>query len=113
MKNLFALIIAVGILLGGCTGDPQPKNIILEAEDIVWNPPLIEAEVGQEITLSINNTGALDHNFVSKQMGFDILVSPGETQSLTFVVNEPGSIEFICDIPGHEEAGMVGEIVVD
>ena len=112
MKKTLLLLIALTIALSACGGPPPPKEITLLAEDIVWNPPLIEAEPGQELVLTVRNDGALDHNFVSPELGFDVLVSPGETEVISFVVTEAGTIDFICDIPGHEEAGMVGQIIV-
>ncbi len=113
MKKVLWIVLVFGLLsLVACSSTPKPKQVFLSAQDIVWDPPLIEAQVGQELTLTIRNDGALDHNFVSDELGLDILISPGTSETVTFVVTEPGKLEFICNIPGHEEAGMVGEIVV-
>jgi uncharacterized cupredoxin-like copper-binding protein len=39
-------------------------------------------------------------------------VSPGETVTIQFIVLETGTFKFICSVPGHEVAGMVGELTV-
>ncbi len=114
MKKLRLLGIALlfTFVLIACRSAPEAKVVTLIAEDIVWYPPLIEVQVGQEIQLTIRNNGALDHNFVSDDLGINEMLSPGESQTLSFVLTEVGSLIFICSIPGHEEAGMAGEIVV-
>ena len=37
---------------------------------------------------------------------------PGSAGAIEFTPAAPGRYQFICTIPGHEEAGMVGELVV-
>jgi uncharacterized cupredoxin-like copper-binding protein len=49
---------------------------------------------------------------VIDELGVDILLAPGDTEVVSVTVDHAGTIQYICSIPGHEEAGMVGEIVV-
>ena len=58
------------------------------------------------------NDGALDHSFVSNELEINVHLSPGEIETFSFILNEVGNYDFICAIPGHEDAGMVGEIVI-
>jgi plastocyanin len=109
---LLSLIPVMVLFLAGCASKPKTKTLTIVAEDILWNPSQFEAEVGQEVQITLRNDGALDHNFVSEEMEINILLSPGEVQIVSFVVSEAGTLSYICNIPGHEEAGMVGEIVV-
>mgnify|MGYP005856393563 CR=1 FL=1 len=37
---------------------------------------------------------------------------PGSAGAIEFTPTAPGRYQFICTIPGHKEAGMVGEMVV-
>lgn len=39
-----------------------------------------------------------------------VLVEPGETRELVWRFSEPTDLEFACNVPGHYEAGMKGEI---
>ena len=41
-----------------------------------------------------------------------VLVEPGETKELVWHFHKPTMVEFACNIPGHYEAGMVGELEV-
>lgn len=39
-----------------------------------------------------------------------VLVEPGKTKELTWTFTEATDLEFACNIPGHYESGMVGNI---
>lgn len=111
-KLTWILLLVFGLIMMACQSTPKTKLVTLIAEDIHWEPALIEAEIGQEIQLTIRNDGALDHSFVSDDFEINLLLSPGEVETLSFVVSEAGTFSFICSIPGHEEAGMSGQIIV-
>jgi uncharacterized cupredoxin-like copper-binding protein len=108
---LFAFLTAA-LLLANCgPGAPPELQVDLDARDIEWNITTIETKVGQKVTIRLENVGALDHNLVIEDFGIDTEVSPGDIQVISFIVDAAGNYDFICDIPGHAEAGMVGQIV--
>jgi uncharacterized cupredoxin-like copper-binding protein len=112
--NSLVLAITFAALLAACAASPSTLAVTLQAEDILWNVEAIQARVGQPIEITVRNDGALDHNFVIEELDIDVLLSPGDIEVIpAFTINEPGTIEYICNIPGHEEAGMVGEIIVN
>jgi len=39
-----------------------------------------------------------------------VLVEPGKTKELVWKFSRPADLEFACNIPGHSESGMVGDI---
>ncbi len=39
-----------------------------------------------------------------------VLIEPGQTQELVWTFPEGGTLQFACNVPGHSEAGMQGEI---
>jgi uncharacterized cupredoxin-like copper-binding protein len=108
---LFALLCFAALLVG-CSQEPTVRQITLVAEDIAWSQNIIEAQVGDTIQLTIRNDGALDHDFVLEEYGIDIPLSPGQQETVTFVVTEAGTLDFICSVPGHLDAGMEGQIIV-
>jgi uncharacterized cupredoxin-like copper-binding protein len=41
------------------------------------------------------------------------MINAGEELSVTFETPGPGTYAFLCTFPGHYQAGMVGELVVE
>ncbi|MBU3259545.1 MULTISPECIES: cupredoxin domain-containing protein [Roseovarius] len=39
-----------------------------------------------------------------------VLLEPGETAEITWTFSEDSEMGFACNVPGHREAGMVGEV---
>ena len=39
-----------------------------------------------------------------------MLVEPGETKELIWKFSTAADLEFACTVPGHDQAGMVGDI---
>ena len=106
----FTSLVVLAILLAACS--VPTKKVTLVAEDILWNLETIEAKVNQPIEITIRNDGALDHDFVIAELDIDVLLSPGDVEVVEFTVDHAGTITYICNIPGHEEAGMVGQIII-
>jgi plastocyanin len=112
-KTLFLTLVLTAIL-AACAPTSSMLQVTLRAEDIMWNVEAIQARVGQPIEITVRNDGALDHNFVIEELGIDVLLSPGDIEVIpAFTFDEPGTINYICNIPGHEEAGMVGQIIIN
>lgn len=111
-KVCLALLAVLAAVLAGCASTPEPLHITLRAQDILWDMHEIHAKVNQPVELTIRNDGALDHDLVIEALGVDLLLSPGDVEIITFTIDHATTIEFICNIPGHEEAGMVGHIII-
>ncbi len=84
-------------------GDP----VVLTATEFEFSPDEVVAEPGT-YTGEFVNDGAIAHNLTfSGGESFDL--GPGETVEIDFVVPEDG-VTYVCNIAGHEDAGMVGEV---
>ncbi|UVM48384.1 plastocyanin/azurin family copper-binding protein [Pseudomonas sp. B21-015] len=55
--------------------------------------------------------GAMDHNMKHDDPN-SVLVEPGKTAELTWTFTKATNLEFACNIPGHYQAGMVGNLTV-
>jgi plastocyanin len=95
----------------------------VEAVDIGWVYNGQDTRSGQEVrvevapgaTISLPNAGASPHNFVVESLD-NVVVDMPVGQTVTYTVPAdapPGEYEFICNLPGHAPAGMVGVLVVD
>jgi len=131
LKKVFVFTLMFSIILSACggtggSGAPAAK-ISIEMTEFTFSPKEMTVFSGQEATLELKNSGAVEHDFTilkkgtvaktpfdrEKQAG-DILaefkLGSGKSDTFKFTLPEAGEYEIICNIPGHVEAGMVGKI---
>lgn len=65
-----------------------------------------------EVTLRVTNTGSIAHNVVAANGARTSDVAPGASEDLVVGSLAPGTYTIICDIPGHEAAGMTANLLV-
>ena len=103
---LFALVACGG-------GGSETVNVTIKAEDIKYSVTTIEAKVGQKVTVTLDNVGALEHNFIIPDLNVEMkMVAPSSKGTLSFTPTKAGEFEFNCNVAGHKEAGMVGKLIV-
>ncbi|MNC74234.1 Copper binding protein, plastocyanin/azurin family [compost metagenome] len=59
--------------------------------------------------------GAMGHDTKSGMKHDDpnsVLVEPGKTAELTWTFSKATRLEFACNVPGHYQAGMKGDLTV-
>ncbi len=114
------------LLLAACGGNDSnntgagsetvaPEAVTVEVgNELAFKPNAFTAQDGQELAVTMQNTGALEHNWVwNDEEGEPFLhTQAGETDDGSRTFTEPGVYGFYCNIPGHREAGMVGEVTV-
>ncbi|MBV8085009.1 MAG: cupredoxin domain-containing protein [Chloroflexi bacterium] len=99
----------------GSTTETGGAATVQATDSLQWNPNTIMAKAGDKVTLTIQNTGNTAHTFISPGLGVptqqDVPIQKSSTVTFT-VPSAPGAYQFWCNIPGHAEAGMVGEVIV-
>lgn len=83
-----------------------------EATEFGFSPARLEATVGEAVNIELSNEGALLHDLSIPELGFQIVAAPGEVAVGGLNVPDPGEYRFLCTVPGHSAAGMVGVLVV-
>ena len=108
---LFVLFIAASFFVRR-EGEPvvRPADISLEAENMAFSSEELVANAG-EITVHLDNHDLWWHTFTIDELGVDLQVPMGANQQLTFHA-PPGTYRYYCDIPGHDDIGMHGKLVV-
>jgi plastocyanin len=88
-------------------GAPAPVTMM----DNFFEPPCIA--VSSEQGVALTNAGNQDHNFTIQGTDLSFDVEPGEDEETDEVGDEvgAGTYKFFCRF--HEDAGMVGTIVVE
>lgn len=130
-------VFVLSFLLAACGGAATAqKDITLELTDFTFAPSSVTILADQPVTITLENKGLVEHDFViekapasmesMQENGSDMhhmqgdavdyavhaAVQAGGTASLELTVEEPGTYQFFCSVPGHKEAGMTGELIV-
>ena len=127
------ILAAALMLLAACAGAaPQPVGLNIDMKEYGFTPNILEFQVGQEVTLSLTNSGVLEHEILfgrevmmenNRPAGYqeDMFAAGGETPEVTqsampesapmahegfMVVLPPGAT---AEITFTMTEGMVGE----
>lgn len=92
----------------------KPTEIKISSTEFNYKPARIKVKEGQEVNLTLDNRlGAIEHDFVIKELGIHLLAKAGQETSQNLVFTNPGEFEFICTFPAHKDSGMVGKLTVE
>ncbi len=147
MKSISSLVIVIVLaaLLAACGGggessDSGPESITLDVvmNDIYYgdsptnadDPPTWTVSAGAEVTVNLQNNGALEHNWAIVKPGSEVPIPFIEAdhadiiqydtglnaaaETSTVVISDPlqpGEYQIICTVAGHYP-GMQGRLVV-
>lgn len=122
--------ILISLILTSCGGAASPTtDIDVTLIDFQFTPTSFTVPAGEEIMLTASNNGAVIHNFIIMELGYNVgnefddedlshvywqvEVSPGNSTETSFTApQETGEYEVVCSTPGHVQAGMVGTLNV-
>lgn len=127
---------------GSADNAAPPLDVTLIATDIAYDQEQIQIKAGQRLRVALQNDGALEHDFTIETLphspdvrinGFDaamlsesdhgdghmgmdldihLHVVQGDRGTIEFTPTSAGEYRFYCTVAGHEEAGMIGTLVV-
>jgi uncharacterized cupredoxin-like copper-binding protein len=134
-------IIALAALVAGCNGDGDggaagtgddaeagQTELTVTADEFSFDPADVTAAADTDVTITLVNTGALEHEWAVIEQGSEIsaesefsddivafeveAIDGGEEATETF--NLPaGTYQVICAIPGHFASGMEGSLTLE
>ncbi|MCH7588279.1 MAG: cupredoxin domain-containing protein [Chloroflexi bacterium] len=108
----FIFLLSMTVIITACAG-PKIRAIDLIGEDFRFLPETIRVNEGDTVQINFSNPDVVPHLIDLPAFNQHIALLPGGAFTLEFVADKPGSFQFVCSVPGHEEAGMVGIFVVD
>jgi uncharacterized cupredoxin-like copper-binding protein len=93
------------------------STIVVNSGEFMFEPKIVELRAGEPTRIELVNNGKVEHALlVAEPSGkgdwIHLHAQPGATDAGTFQIDAPGNYKLLCTIPGHTEAGMVGELVV-
>ncbi len=128
--RLLALVAALAMALAACSGGGTDDTadaggdapaadagaaVFVGNDSLQWASAPATAELADgQLEVTIECEGAVPHNIVFEGVDGDAVVAEcsGEDTGTGTLTAEPGTYTYYCAIPGHREAGMVGEITL-
>ncbi len=136
------LVILAAAMLAGVGSAPTPNvQSTLYAREIstsqygfgnapsaITSPgPTLTFKVGDVVNMTVVNVGQMPHNwaimptnqtgssplFSARIASGDIPIPPNQTMSTVFTVSKAGNFFYLCEVPGHLQLGMWGNVVVN
>jgi uncharacterized cupredoxin-like copper-binding protein len=129
-----AVLATIGLGLSGCGGGDDDKNeandspvvsattgvgvgtgstVEVMAKEFSFTPAKLTVKAGQPSTITLKNTGSIEHDLTVGDTGFKLSVNSGKTGQKELKLDKAGTYEFHCSVAGHKDAGMKGELTVE
>lgn len=90
------------------------KEVTVISTEFAFSPLSITVQAGDEVRLKLKNEGGARHDLEIEGLGVRTeRIDGGQTDTIEFTAPASGTYTFICSIPGHKEAGMVGSLKVE
>ena len=123
--------------LAGKPGDPTAVSRTIDVtmdDSMRFTPSRIAVKKGETVRFFVKNTGRLPHEMVigtrdeleahAEMMrktpdmphhaeANGTLLAPGQRGGLVWQFDQAGTVDFACLVPGHLEAGMIGQVEVN
>jgi uncharacterized cupredoxin-like copper-binding protein len=118
----------------GEPGNPKKPSRTIEVEmsEMAYTPARIEVKRGEQIRFVIRNVGTVDHEFLLATAKENLRhaeemknnphmeheepngarVAPKKSAEIIWKFTKAGTFDYSCLIPGHHDAGMVGQVLV-
>lgn len=89
------------------------SEVTIEGKEFLFTPSTSTVKTGV-ISITFENAGTMEHDLVFEDIDAATqTLSPGESETIEFIVEEPGTYTFYCSVSGHRLLGMEGELVVE
>jgi len=91
---------------------PQARTFRIDARQFAYSPSELKVNAGDTVTLQLVSNDVVHGLYVD---GYDVSVEadPGQTTTLTFTADKPGSFRFRCNVTcGAAHPFMIGKLNV-
>ena len=124
---VLTLLLIAG-LAAGC-GGPGPMRVEIRIHYSHYEPSAVSVPYGVPITFVIINEDPIDHEWLLGDAAFqqrhrtgtekkhgarpnELSIPPLREVETTLTFAKPGTLQYICHLPGHEAYGMVGTLTI-
>ena len=91
------------------------RTIHVELKEWSITPPVISVGLNESVAILVHNNGTTVHNFTIKNpynLRLPVILQVGDSAWLNFTADRATTSKDICEVGGHEQLGMVGELRV-
>ncbi len=88
------------------------RTIYMEASEYEFVPSTLRIVEGEAVRVIVKNTGKRAHEFKLPELGVETAVPQGKSVNITVRPGKAGRYKMVCNMPGHLERGMRGELIV-
>ena len=114
MYRVAWLILAALVFGTACGGSQGGAQINVQANEFKFEPASYTVNANQPVRVTMRNTGTVLHDWTvqGQDQQVHLEVQANQTGTTQFTPTKPGTYRVVCTQPGHEQAGMVGQLVV-
>ena len=128
---IVAVLAATLVAAAGCgrAAGGEPVTVQITIHYSQFEETALTVPHGVPVTIVLVNEDPIEHEWLIGESAFherhrsgteaqhgarpnEISLKPLETVRTTLVFDDPGSLLYICHLPGHEAYGMVGTLTV-
>ena len=130
MRPAGSLVAAVVLAAAVTACAPAPQTVTITIHYSAFDPAEISVRAGVPITFVLVNEDPIEHEWFIGDEGFhdghrtgthpahgdmptEVTLPALATVETTITFDEPGTLDYICHLPGHESYGMVGTLTVE
>jgi uncharacterized cupredoxin-like copper-binding protein len=121
-------LLGVATIAGGCA--PPAATVTIRIHYSRFDATEISVPRGVPVTFVLVNEDPIDHEWLIGDAEFherhrhgthashgavpnEVTIPALETVETTITFTDPGPVQYICHLPGHEAYGMVGTVTVE
>jgi heme/copper-type cytochrome/quinol oxidase subunit 2 len=109
---LLMAVLAVMLVPVPSAHSPQDRTFRVDASQFSFDPGVLTVNPGDKVTLELRSTDVV-HGLYLDGYGLSVVADPGQTATLSFVADRPGSFRFRCSVPcGDVHPFMLGRLRV-
>jgi heme/copper-type cytochrome/quinol oxidase subunit 2 len=91
---------------------PQERTFRIEARQFAYSPAELKVNPGDTVTIQLVSTDVV-HGLYVDSYNISVEADPGQTATLTFIADKPGSFRFRCNVTcGAMHPFMIGKLTV-
>jgi len=124
-----AAALGAAVVAGAVDHEPEPLVVPIEIHYSHYSPAAIRVPAGRPITFVITNGDPIDHEWIVGDAAVherhrtgtepyhaarptEVSIDAGREVRTTITFAAPGTLTFVCHLPGHEAYGMTGTLQV-